>query len=74
MKGCIHDYTLMEDECDCIVPHTNTADTGMPHTCLIQYIAQLERERNALRGQLVATLEERLILAERVQILRSAAA
>jgi hypothetical protein len=80
MKGCIHDYTLLEDECDCIRPHTNTADTGMPHTSLVQYIAQLEheraqleRERNALRGQLVATLEERLILAERVQILRSAA-
>ena len=73
MKGCIHDYTLMEDECDCIRPHTNTADSGMPHTSLIQYIAQLERERGAFRTQLTTTLRERSIVAEQLQILRSAA-
>ncbi len=66
MKGCIHDYTLMEDECDCIRPHTNTADSGMPHTSLIQYIAQLERERDAYRTQLTATLRERLVLGEQL--------
>lgn len=73
MKGCIHDHTLLEDECDCYVPHTNTADTGMPHESLTQYIAQLERERDALRTQLTATLAERLVLGEQLQILRSAA-
>jgi hypothetical protein len=72
MKGCIHDYSAMEDECDCIRPHTNTADSGMPHTSLIQYIAQLERERDAYRTQLTATLRERLVLGEQLQILRSA--
>jgi hypothetical protein len=72
MKGCIHDYTLMEDECDCIRPHTNTADSGMPHTSLIQYIAQLERERDAYRTQLTATLRERLVLGEQLRTLRSA--
>lgn len=72
MKGCINDYSLMEDECDCIRPHTNTADSGMPHTSLIRYIAQLERERDAYRTQLAATLRERLVLGEQLQILRSA--
>jgi hypothetical protein len=73
MKGCIHDHTLLEDECDCYVPHTNTADTGLPHDSLMKYIAQLERERNAFRDQLVTTLRERLIFAERPQISKSAA-
>lgn len=73
MKGCIHDRTLMEDECDCIVPHTNTADTGMPHNLLVEHIDQVERERDALQGQLTTTLAERRILAERLQIIRSAA-
>jgi hypothetical protein len=72
MKGCIYDYTLMEDECDCIRPHTNTADSGMPHTSLIQYIAQLERERNALRTQLVGAMRERDLFAEGLRIARSA--
>lgn len=42
MKGCIHDRTLMEDECSCIVPHTNTVDAGLPHTSLTDHIADLE--------------------------------
>lgn len=73
MKGCIHDYGPEQDKCDCYVGHTNTADTGMPHTSLIQYIAQLERERDALRVQLVATLAERNTFAERARIFQSAA-
>jgi hypothetical protein len=73
MKGCIHDYSDQEDKCDCIVGHTNTADAGMPHTSLIQYIAQLERERNALRVQLTATLAERNVFAKRSRIFQSAA-
>lgn len=73
MKGCIHDYTAREDKCDCYVPHTNTADTGMPHTSLVKYIAELERERDALRDQLAATLRERLLFAERLQIFKSPA-
>lgn len=73
MKGCIHDYTLMVDECDCYYdPHTNTADVGMPHDSLIKYIAQLERERDALRTQLTATLAERNIFAARSRIYESA--
>lgn len=72
MKGCIHDYTLMEDACDCIRPHTNTADSGMPHTSLIQYIAQLERERDVHRRELVVTLKERDLFAEQARILQAA--
>lgn len=71
MKGCIHDYTLTQDECDCFVPHTNTADTGMPHESLVKYIAQLERERDALQIQLTTTLRERSILAQQLQIIKS---
>jgi hypothetical protein len=55
------------------MPHTNTSDTGMPHDSLINHIDQLERERNALARQLTSTLEERRILAERLQIANSAA-
>jgi len=54
------------------VPHTNFADAGLPHDSLTDYIAQLERERDALARQLTATLEERRVLAERLQILKSA--
>ncbi len=53
------------------VPHTNTSDTGMPHNSLTDHIDQLERERNALARQLTSTLEERRILVERLQIVRS---
>lgn len=73
MKGCIHDYTIMQDECDCYVPHTNFADTGMPHESLVQYIAQLERERDALARQLVATMHQRDLFAASYGILLSAA-
>jgi len=58
---------------DQYVPHTNTADTGMPHDSLLQHIDQLSRERSALARQLTATLEERRIFAERLQITKSAA-
>jgi hypothetical protein len=67
MKGCIHDYGPEQDKCDCYVGHTNVADTGMPHTSLIEYIAQLERERGALQRQLTATLRERNLFAEGAQ-------
>jgi hypothetical protein len=66
----VESMTLMED---CFAPHTNTADSGMPHESLVEYIAQLEHERDAYRAQLTATLRERLILGEKLQILRSAA-
>lgn len=72
MKGCIHDYGPEQDKCDCYVGHTNIADTGMPHTSLIEYIAQLERERGALQRQLATTLRERNIFAERSRIWQSA--
>lgn len=44
MKGCYHDGTIMEDECDCDRPimHTNSADAGLPHTSLTSHIADLE--------------------------------
>lgn len=73
MKSCIHDYTDLQDQCDCYVPHTNFGSTGMPVTSLTKHIAQLERERGALRGQLVSTLKERNIFAEQLRISRSAA-
>jgi hypothetical protein len=47
-----------------IEPHTNTADAGMPHDSLVQYIDQLEKERDALARQLRSTLEERDTLIE----------
>ena len=44
MKGCGHDHTIMEDECSCdrLIMHTNSADAGLPHTSLIDHIADLE--------------------------------
>jgi hypothetical protein len=53
MKGCYHDKTIMEDECDCDRPimHTNSADAGLPHTSLTSHIADLE-DRLARIGQI----------------------
>lgn len=46
MKGCRHDHTLMEDECDCIVAHTNNAEAALPHDSLVQYIEELHNKLN----------------------------
>ena len=64
MKGCGHDGTLLEDECDCIIAHTNNADAGLPHTSLTDHIADLEGRLSQIErisGELVTGLAQRTL-------------
>jgi hypothetical protein len=71
--ACIALEAAIPQEEDYPTPHTNFADAGLPHDSLTEYISQLECERNALKSQLIAALEERLILIGELRAARSAA-